>query len=109
MSAEAPKAVVTYLQAKFDQDLDRIVAAFADDAVVHDEGNDHVGADAIRTWATGVSTAFEMTRTVLGTRVLGAATLVDVQVAGNFPGSPVDLHHHFTVSDERITALTICT
>ena len=39
---------------------------------------------------------------------IGAATLVDIRVAGNFPGSPVELHHHFTVSNERITALTIC-
>jgi hypothetical protein len=106
--AETPKAVIAYLQAKFDQDVDHAVAAFADDAVVHDEGNDHVGVAAIRAWASAVSATYDLTRTVLGIRVVGAATLVDVRVSGNFPGSPVDLHHHFTVSDERITALTIC-
>jgi hypothetical protein len=109
MSAATPKAVEAYLQAKFDQDTDEIVAAFADDAVVRDEGQDHAGTAAIREWVNAVSTTYELTRTVLDTRMLGAAALVDVRVAGNFPGSPVDLHHHFTVSDERITALTICT
>ena len=108
MSMELPRPVAAYLHAKDDTDVDDIIGAFAAEAVVHDEGKDHVGRDAIRAWADEVSSAYQLTRTILGARTIGAATVVGVRVAGNFPGSPVDLHHHFTVAGERITALTIC-
>ncbi|OLT19319.1 hypothetical protein BJF78_11275 [Pseudonocardia sp. CNS-139] len=108
MSAALPEAVEAYLQAKFDENADGLAALFAEDAVVHDENRDHAGRAAIRDWAAGVSAAYDITRTVTGTTVHGPAALVRVRVAGNFPGSPVDLHHHFTVADDRIAALTIC-
>lgn len=39
----------------------------------------------------------------------GAATVVQLEIAGDFPGSPVNLHHHhFTVVGDRTAALTIC-
>jgi ketosteroid isomerase-like protein len=105
---DAPEVVGTYLDAKTATDIDATVGCFTRDAVVHDEGRDHVGADAIRAWAEGVVTTFELTRTIREVRPLGPGTVVAVEVAGNFPGSPVVLHHHFSVDGDRITALTIC-
>ncbi len=108
MSDDIPAAVAAYLEAKDGGDAGTVLDSFAHDAVVHDEGHDHIGTDAIRTWTAEISAAYELTRTVLETRRSGAATLVRIRVAGNFPGSPVELHQHFTVSEGRITALTIC-
>ena len=108
MSTDIPTPVATYLTAKDGGDGAAAVECFADDAIVHDEGRDHVGIDAIPDWTDTISATYELTRTVLETRRSGAATLVRIRVAGNFPGSPVELHHHFTVSEDRITALTIC-
>jgi hypothetical protein len=108
MSAELPPAVAGYLEAKDGNHVEAVLENFADDAIVHDEGKDHVGISAIRDWAAEISTRYRLERSVVETRRFGAAAVVVVRVAGNFPGSPVDLHHHFTVSEDRITALTIC-
>ena len=109
MDSALPAAVAAYLAtptARIAADVDRL---FAPDAVVHDDGHDHVGADAIRTWSDRVGTAFTVDRTVTGSRTVGPATIVTVHLRGDFPGSPVDLHHHFTLDGDRIGALTICT
>ncbi|GAA0935723.1 nuclear transport factor 2 family protein [Pseudonocardia zijingensis] len=104
--ADLPPVVATYLQAK--ADAHTAAGCFAPDAVVHDEGKDHIGVAAIRDWVEGVVAAYDLTRTTRTVRTIGNATLVEVEVAGNFPGSPVVLHHHFTLTDDLITALTIC-
>jgi len=46
---------------------------------------------------------------VISAIVLPNAAIVRVVVKGDFPGSPVELHHHFSLADLRITALTIWT
>ena len=42
--------IATYFEADQRHDGDAIVAAFADDAVVRDEGAEHAGPTAIRAW-----------------------------------------------------------
>ncbi|GAA3047492.1 nuclear transport factor 2 family protein [Pseudonocardia yunnanensis] len=108
MPTDIPAPVAGYLTAKVDDHVEAVLKNFADDAVVHDEGRNHVGISAIRDWAAEISTRYRLERTVVETHRIGGAAVVLVRVAGNFPGSPVDLHHHFTVSEDRITALTIC-
>jgi hypothetical protein len=81
---------------------------FTDDAIVHDEGRTHAGIDAIRAWNSGVATAFTFTRTVLDTERREGAAIVHTRLDGNFPGSPVELHHHFSLAGGKIWALTIC-
>jgi hypothetical protein len=108
MSTNLPAPVAAYLEAEDDDHVEAVLESFTDDAIVHDEGKDHVGIAAIRDWAAAISTTYQLERTVLETRRTGAATMVLVRVAGDFPGSPVDLHHHFTDSGDRIAALTIC-
>ncbi|MFC4943937.1 nuclear transport factor 2 family protein [Pseudonocardia sp. GCM10023141] len=105
---ELPVPVTTYLTTPKSEVGPLLDTLFAPDAVVHDEGRNHVGIDAIRAWTDAVVAAFTFTRTVTGSAVVGDATVVDTRLEGDFPGSPVDLHHHFTVSGGRISALTIC-
>jgi hypothetical protein len=81
---------------------------FATDAVVHDEGRTHVGRDAIRDWADAVAAAVTFTRTITDVALPGNAAIVRTRLEGDFPGSPVDLHHHFSIADSKISALTIC-
>jgi len=89
--------------------LDRL---FTDDAVVHDEGRTHIGIDAVGAWTQGVAAAFSFTRTIIDVKLRANAVVVRARLEGNFPGSPVELHHHFTLADDKtggkISALTIC-
>jgi hypothetical protein len=36
-----------------------------------------------------------------------AQTVVNVQISGTFPGSPIALDYHFTIADGKITSLII--
>ena len=45
-----PEPIQTYFDAQFPQDKDILAAAFAPDAIVHDEGHLHRGPEEIRTW-----------------------------------------------------------
>jgi ketosteroid isomerase-like protein len=47
MSLTLPKPVTTYLAAVEAKDTDMLALCFADDALVHDEGRDYRGLDAI--------------------------------------------------------------
>jgi hypothetical protein len=107
-TVELPAPVPTYLAAKIDRDAAAILDCFTEDALVHDEGQDHRGRAAIKAWLGDLASKYTLTYTVLGADQWDTGAAVRVEVAGNFPGSPVTLHQHFSLSDDRIAALTIC-
>jgi hypothetical protein len=80
-------------------------AQFADDAIVEDEDQTYRGIAAIRAWRTKVPRVAYTVHDVT-TASTGHDAVVDI--AGDFPGSPVSLTFHFQfAADGRITALTI--
>lgn len=106
---ELPAAVATYLTTPKGLMSEELEQVFTGDAVVHDDGHTYIGIDAIASWTNQVASAFTFTSTVISAIVQPNAPIVGVVVNGNFPGSPVELHHHFSLAGLRITALTICT
>lgn len=108
-SPELPAAVATYLTTPKRLLPEALEQVFTGDAVVHDDGQTHIGIDAIASWTNQVASAFTFTRAVNGAMFQSNAAMVGVLVNGDFPGSPVELHHHFSLTDHRISALTICT
>ncbi|WP_445187505.1 hypothetical protein ACTXG6_10135 [Pseudonocardia sp. Cha107L01] len=115
---DVPTVISTYLAAKLGSEVDTILDCFTDDALVHDEGKDHLGRVAIRAWLGELASKYTLTYRVLGAHRWSAtappttapttAAALRVEVAGNFPGSPVVLHQHFSLAGDRIAALTIC-
>ena len=82
-------------------DADAYFAQFADDAVVEDEGQAHRGIAAIRAWRSKVPRVAYTVHDVKATTT-GHAAAVDI--AGDFPGSPVTLRFHFQfAASGRIT------
>ena len=49
MPLALPQPVINYLAAVEAKDTDMLALCFADDALVHDEGRDYRGIDAIKT------------------------------------------------------------
>ncbi|MCD2196905.1 nuclear transport factor 2 family protein [Actinomycetospora endophytica] len=86
-------------------DLAAYHAQFADDAIVEDEGHLHRGIDAIRAWRTSVPPVTYEVRGV--DPIAGDGRRAVVEIAGDFPGSPVDLAFGFTFRGDRIEYLTI--
>jgi ketosteroid isomerase-like protein len=103
-----PSKVATYFAATNARDLDRMIAAFANDAVVKDEGREHHGLGAIRKWMEQAieKYAFEVEPTEVDDTE--GRTVVTATVSGSFPGSPVHLRHAFTIDHrEQIARLEI--
>ncbi|WP_322779005.1 nuclear transport factor 2 family protein [Frankia sp. Cas4] len=103
--SDAPELIRRYFDLAPQSDADAYFAQFTDDALVEDEGRERRGIPAIRAWRTEVPlvayTIHEIHQTETGHDA-------DVDIAGDFPGSPVHLTFHFQfAADGRITVLTI--
>jgi hypothetical protein len=108
MNPHLPDILDSYFRAQNAHDIAAMVACFADDAVVRDEGHTHIGTEAIRAWKIDTSAKYHITATPLESRAEGDKTIVVVRVAGTFPGSPANLIYRFGFSaDGRIGALEV--
>jgi hypothetical protein len=77
------------------------------DAVVKDEGNTHRGLDEIRKWRAEVAAKYTYTCEPLAVHQQDVRTVVTCRLAGNFPGSPVNLRFLFRLADDKIKDLEI--
>lgn len=84
-----------------------MLAPFSPDATVHDEGETHRGAAAIRGWMDTTTRKYRVTVEVAEATQNGDAWRIAGIVSGNFPGSPATLHYSFTVNDDGIKRLEI--
>ncbi len=77
------------------------------DAVITDEGQDYHGIDEIRAWKSKSNAQGQFTVEVLEVAEVGGETVATTRVSGTFPGSPVQLHFHFTLKGDKIAAASI--
>jgi hypothetical protein len=108
MRPDLPDVLARYFKAQNDHDIDAMVACFASDAAVRDEGRDIVGTEAIRAWKEKTSTKYRITAEPIECAVEGDRTAVVVKVSGRFAGSPANLTYRFGFSDDgRIGVLEV--
>jgi hypothetical protein len=107
MSAALPEPIAAYLQAKRDYDTDALLATLAADAVITDEGVEYRGPEAIRAWNERASKAAQATYYARDVTDKGDEIVVTVEVAGNFPNSPVTLQFHATLRGNKIASMTM--
>lgn len=108
MTSDLPAILDHYFRAQNAHDIEAIVACFAPDAVVRDEGRDIVGSSAIRAWKVETSRKYRVTVRPLDCRVDDDHAVVVANVAGTFTGSPLHLTYRFGFSDDgQIGALEI--
>jgi hypothetical protein len=104
----APDAIRRFFVLDADREIDSIVALFADDATVVDEGETRRGTPAIRAWQTGPASRYTYTTDVVGVEALTAGRVVVTgRLTGNFPGGTADLKWEFTVAGDQISQLVI--
>lgn len=107
MSLDLPAPVSAYYAAKNAHDIDAMLAPFAADAQVRDEGEDHRGRAAIRAWMEATTRKYKVTSTPEEASKDGDKVVVRALVAGNFPGSPAHLTYRFKLAGDRIAGLEI--
>ena len=107
MPLTLPKPVTNYLAAVEAKDTDMLALCFTDDALVHDEGRDHRGLDAIRSWAKKTQRKYKYVMEPLNASVSAKSVKLHARLTGNFPGSPIELDYTFTIANDKITSLEI--
>ena len=107
MPTELPEPLAAYFAAKNRHDIEGMLAPFAADAIVWDEGQERSGHPAIREWMVETTRKYRVTVEVTGVAVDNDRTLVAALVSGNFPGSPATLHYAFTLEGGSIARLEI--
>jgi hypothetical protein len=101
-----PEPIAAYFAADR-QHPEALARCFTPGATVTDDGRTHVGVDAITAWKAASSAAYTYTVEPFALDQKGSAQVVSGRVAGNFPGSPVDLRYHFRLERGRIASLEI--
>ena len=107
MTANLPRVLSDYFTATNAHDVGAMIAAFAEDATVHDEGRDHAGAVAIRAWMQETIEKYDYEAEPIESSRSGSRAVVLVSLRGKFPGSPISLQYAFTLAGQKITRLEI--
>jgi hypothetical protein len=81
-----PHIVRRYFELASRPDDEEYFALFAPDAVVHDEGREHRGLDAVRAWRSEVPL---VRYAITGAEAAADGLVVTATISGDFPGSPV--------------------
>lgn len=107
MSIKLPPLMAAFIQAKNDYDSAAFTSCFADDAIVHDEGQEIRGTAAIKKWIEDSNEKYRDTLTVTDFAGNDHEMILTARVSGNFDGSPVVLDFCFTVSSGKIARLSV--
>jgi len=101
-----PEPIAAYFAADR-QTPDAVARCFTAQAVVKDEGRTHTGLDAIRAWKAAATAQYTYTSEPFALEQKEGRHIVTSRVAGNFPGSPVDLRYEFRLERGLIASLEI--
>jgi hypothetical protein len=107
MTAKLPEPLAGYFIAANDRSIDAMLASFAHDAVVKDEGQTMRGHAAIRAWMVETARKYQPSFVVVDVNDADGKTVVAAKVSGTFPGSPIQIHFTFRLVDEKIASLEI--
>jgi hypothetical protein len=107
MPLSLPDPIAAYFRAQNAHDVDGMLATFASQARVRDEGQDLTGSAAIRAWIDDTTRKYHPSVTPLGIEQVDGRSIVKVRVSGTFPGSPIELSYRFKVEGRLIAALEI--
>ena len=107
MSTPLSPISASYVESMNAFDSDSFIANFAEHAVVRDEGHEYRGTGAIKEWIEDAWKKYRPQFEVADVKIEGAETIISGMVSGTFDGSPLEIHHHLTIENDRIVALKI--
>jgi hypothetical protein len=101
-----PEPIAAYFDADA-QGSAAVARCFTHDGRVLDEAKTHSGRAAIEAWKAHASATYTYSAKPHTLEQQGHDYVVTAHVAGNFPGSPVDLRHRFTLERGLVATLEI--
>ncbi|MCS0495054.1 nuclear transport factor 2 family protein [Ancylobacter sp. MQZ15Z-1] len=106
MTLLLPAPIAAYFAADR-HDGDAVARCFTETGMVRDEKREHKGRAAIARWKAEASDRYQYTVEPRALIHEGDSYTVTGHVAGNFPGSPVDLRYIFRLEGDLIAHLEI--
>lgn len=107
MNSPLPDSISSFFKISNGAEDSALPQCFSEHAVVNDENREYHGHEAIRAWLREARRKFTFTVEPLHVEQRHATVKVNARVAGDFPGSPVELEHVFRLSAGRIDFLKI--
>jgi hypothetical protein len=106
MTLQLPQPVAAYFTAD-KADGEAVSRCFTDNAVVKDEGHTYNGRAVIKKWKEEASAKYTYKCDPLACEQQNGKVVVTCRLAGNFPGSPVDLRFFFQLEGDKIASLEV--
>jgi hypothetical protein len=106
MTLELPEPVAAYFTAD-KGNSEGVAQCFTENAVVKDEGHTYNGRAAIQKWKADTSAKYVYTCEPFACEQQAGKSVVTSRLAGNFPGSPVNLRFLFGLAGDKIASLEI--
>lgn len=100
-----PKVILALVMAQNSFDSTAYAQCFAETAVVFDEGKVHTGKQEIKNWIEKANKQYKAVMQPIA--YSAAAQVLQAEISGSFPGSPLVLNYQFDIKDEAIHALKI--
>jgi hypothetical protein len=107
MDVDLPTPIAAYVAAENSGGPEALAQCFAEDAVVRDEGQTIEGLAAIKQWKAETRKKYQQTIEPLASVQMDGKIIVTNRLAGNFPGSPIELEFVFTIDGDKVTSLEI--
>jgi hypothetical protein len=102
MHPALPPSIEHYFAAQNRQDGDALARCFTPTASVRDEGKELLGPAAIQAWQRDTAARYAAVATPLSAQGDGDRQVVTAKVAGNFPGSPIELAFRFDLAGDGL-------
>lgn len=107
MSLDLPSSITAYVAANAQLDVDGMLQAFAEDAVLRDNGAVFNGRAEIRRLFEEAVVPVKAIFTPDTSRQDGGQVVVEGPAHGDFPGSPIRFTYRFTLEGDAIKAVEI--
>jgi SnoaL-like domain len=102
-----PPPIASFFHTFNTRDTNAFIGLFAPGALATDEEHEYRGHAAIKEWFATVHAKYKPSLQAADLADNGEEIVVTTEVSGTFPGSPIQLHYHFTLKDGSITTLSI--
>lgn len=102
-----PKPIALYLAAENSGDANLFDQCIAENATVRDENETYKGLAAIKNWKAEAKRKYQHTVDPLRVAEQDGRIVVTNRLAGNFPGSPIELDFVFILEGEKIVSIEI--
>jgi len=102
-----PKIITNLVEAQNSHDGEAYASFFSENAVVFDEGKTHTGREAIQNWIEKSNEEYQGMLKPVSYKNSDNGSVLEAEVSGTFPGSPIVLHFNFTFQDGLVGSLKI--